>query len=62
MHKQIEFCLMYRVAHECINSKVKDANPNWKGIEIYFENFDMYKWVNLHLFSACAQKSVYAAA
>ena len=44
-----------RVAHECINSKVKDPTPNWKDIEIYFENFNMYKRVNLHLFSACVQ-------
>ena len=31
------------MAHECINCKVKDATPNWKDIEIYFENFNMYK-------------------
>ena len=43
------------VAHEYIDGKVKDAAPNWKDIEIYFENFDMYKWANLHLFSACVQ-------
>ena len=53
---------MYWVVHKCINSKVKDATPNRKDIEIYFENFNMYKWVNLHLFSTCVQKSVYAAA
>ena len=53
---------MYRVAHKCINNKVKDATPNGKDIKIYFDNFIMYKWVNLHPFSACVQKSVYAAA
>ena len=50
------------MVHECINSKVKDAIPNWKDMEIYFENFNMCKWVNLYLFSECVQKSVYAAA
>ena len=46
---------VYKLAHKCINSKVKDATPNLKDIEIYFENFYMYKWVNLHLFSVCVQ-------
>ena len=54
--------LIFRVVHECIYSKTKDATPNWKNIEIYFENFSTYKWVNLHFFNACVQKSVYAAA
>ena len=57
---------LYRVAHKCINSKVKDAIPNRKDIKIYFENFYMYKWVNLHIQYLAhefkSQKSVYAVA
>ena len=47
--------IKYRLAQECIDNKVKDATPNWKDIEIHFKNFNMYKWVYLHLFSACVQ-------
>ena len=51
---------IYRVAHECLNSKVKDATSNWKDIENYLENFNMYKWVNLRLFSAYVQIALHS--
>ena len=41
--------MKYRVAHECVNSKAKHATPNWKDIEIYFANFNLYKF-NMYKF------------